>query len=72
MVGDITGIIGLPDGQCDMRDVNLVATKFSKLHSDPEYDANCDITGWITDTSDGRINMRDVSLIARHFGETDP
>ncbi|MGD8545982.1 MAG: 2-phospho-L-lactate transferase CofD family protein, partial [Candidatus Bathyarchaeota archaeon] len=52
--------------------LDVARALFGKLQSDPEYEVNCDIIGWMTDTSDGKINMRDISLIARHFGETDP
>jgi len=70
MVGDITGPDGWPDGECDMRDVGLVARHFGK--NVPPAPANCDLTGPVSGVSDGTIDMRDVGLVARHFGETDP
>ena len=70
MIGDITGQDGWPDGECDMRDVGLVARHFGQ--NSPPASANCDLTGPTTGVPDGTIDMRDVGLVARHFGETDP
>ena len=70
MMGDITGPDGWPDGECDMRDVGLVARYFGQ--DVPSAPANCDLTGPVTGVPDGTVDMRDVGLVARHFGETDP
>jgi hypothetical protein len=65
--GDITGSDGYPDGQCDMRDVGLVARNFGETV--PPAPSNCDITGLIVGMPDGAIDMRDVSAVAIRFGE---
>jgi len=70
MVGDITGPDDWPDGECEMRDVGLVARYFGE--DVPPAPANCDLTGPTTGVPDGTVDMRDVGLVARHFGETDP
>jgi len=70
MIGDITGPDIWPDGECDMRDVGLVARCFGQTV--PPAPAICDLTGPITGVPDGTVDMRDVGLVARHFGETDP
>jgi len=70
MIGDITGPDGWPDGECDMRDVGLVARYFGQ--DVPLAPANCDLTGPTTGVPDGEIDMRDIGLVARHFGEVDP
>jgi len=68
--GDITGPDGYPDGQCDMRDLSLVARNFGGTV--PPAPSNCDITGPITGMPDGTIDIRDVSAVAICFGETCP
>jgi hypothetical protein len=65
--GDITGSDGYPDGQCDMRDVGLVARNFGGTV--PPAPSNCDITGLISGIPDGTIDMRDVGAVATRFGE---
>ena len=77
MVGDITGPENPsgsgrkpPDGECDMRDVGLVARYFGQAV--PPAPPECDVTGPATGVPDGIVDMRDVGLVARHFGETDP
>ena len=63
---DITGPDGFPDGECDMRDIGLVARNFGRTV--PPAPSNCDITGQIIGVPDGTIDMRDVKLVSRHFG----
>jgi uncharacterized repeat protein (TIGR01451 family) len=67
LVGDITGPDGFPDGECDIRDVSLVARNFGLTV--PPAPANCDLTGPTAGVPDGEIDIRDISLVARHFGE---
>lgn len=68
--GDISGPDGYPDGQCDMRDLSLVARNFGGTV--PPAPSNCDITGPIVGMADGTIDMRDLSAVAIRFGETYP
>jgi uncharacterized repeat protein (TIGR01451 family) len=70
LVGDITGPDGFPDGECDIRDVSLVARNFGLTV--PPAPANCDLTGPTAGVPDGEIDIRDVSLVAKHFGEHYP
>jgi hypothetical protein len=66
IVGDITGMFGMPDGKVDMRDVGSVAILFGAKYPDSSYNPNCDLN------DDGKINMYDVGAVARHFGENAP
>jgi Ca2+-binding EF-hand superfamily protein len=66
IVGDITGVFGIPDGEVDMRDVGSVARLFGVSSPSPEYNPNFDIN------DDGTIDIKDVSTVARHFGENAP
>jgi len=77
MLGDITGPEDPPgsgekppDGECDMRDVGLVARYFGQ--DVPPAPAICDLTGPTSGVPDGTVDMRDVGLVARQFGQTDP
>lgn len=63
IVGDVTGMFGIPDGIVNMRDVGSVARLFLTKSSDPAYNPNYDIN------DDGWINMYDIGAVARHFGE---
>jgi hypothetical protein len=70
MVGDLTGSMPfVPDGECDRRDIAVVANCFgSYVGCSPPliYNTNCDLL------NRGKIDGRDISLVARHFGEHTP
>jgi len=84
MTGDITGPEGIPDGECDMRDVGLASRAYGAdlvtNPASPHYGEywhitpcdKCPHTPNCDIIYDGKIDMRDIGLIARHFGETDP
>ncbi len=66
LVGDITGLNGVPDGKVDTRDVGLVIRHFGHTVSKCPIDSvecdTCDIV------RDGRVNIRDAAIIASNFG----
>ena len=72
---DITGPTpGIPDGICNMRDINYIAIHFGAKAPDPgrPYDPKwapgnypgCDLYG------DRIVNMRDIAFACQHFGHT--
>jgi hypothetical protein len=62
IVGDITGMSGVPDGKVNMYDVGSEAKLFGTKYPDPNYNPNFDVN------DDGKLNMYDVGLVAMHFG----
>ena len=67
---DITGPTpNVADGQCNMRDIGYIATKFGTNPVSPAWDPNADVTGPTTGLPDNTVNMRDIGEATKHFGE---
>jgi len=66
MVGDITGLFGVPDGIVDIFDLVYLATSYGATKGEPKYKPNADIN------NDGIIDIFDLVALATHYGETDP
>jgi len=67
---DITGAEGVPDGVCNMRDIGYVCSKFMTRPCDPDWDANCDSTGYVSGVPDNIVNMRDIGEACNSFMKT--
>jgi len=70
---DITGTLqGVPDGQCDMRDINYISSRFGTTPASSNWDPNTDITGPTPRLPDNKVNMRDIGEACSNFGGTVP
>jgi len=58
------------DLEVNRTDINILATTFGTIPSDPLWNPHADITGPKPLVPDGKADMRDIGLVARHFGES--
>jgi hypothetical protein len=64
--GDISGpTSGLLDGICNMRDISVLCSRFSRGPDNSDWDPNLDIN------DDGVVDMRDISIACLHFAEIE-
>jgi len=70
---DVTGTLqGVPDGQCDMSDINYFLSRFGTTPASSNWDPNTDTTGPTPRLPDNKVNMRDIGEACSNFGATDP
>jgi hypothetical protein len=64
--GDISGpTSGFLDGICNMRDISVLCSRFSRGPDNSDWDPNLDIN------DDGVVDMRDISIACLHFAEIE-
>jgi hypothetical protein len=66
---DLTGLDGVPDKRCELRDVAYCCTYFMTTPESPNWDSNCDVTGSDSGVPDNVVDMRDILEVCKHFGE---
>jgi hypothetical protein len=59
-----------PDGKVDFNDLMVFATAYGSEVGDPNWNALCDICGYLGDpTPDGQINFDDLMVFATNYGK---
>lgn len=69
ILGDVVGppdTTGPPDGKVDMRDIDVILSRFGATPRYLNWDLNFDIN------EDGVINMRDINIACSNFGKHYP
>jgi len=66
IVGDPSGLAGVPDGKVDGRDLTLIARAFSSYLSHQRWNPNADIN------NDNKVDGKDMNPAAKNYGKTDP
>lgn len=66
LVGDVTGLAGIPDGEVDALDLAPLARAYGSYLGSADYDPELDLN-W-----DGKIDLMDLTMLAKNFRKTRP